>query len=262
MLFRVHAPGGRTVYLLGSVHLLSADASTLPAVVDSAFSQAGTIVFEVNTDTMKARAQELALHGRNPAGTTLRASLSPQGAARADTLLHAYGLSVDALGGYKPWLVSVMMGQLAMQKNGFQSQFGVDMQIDARAHAAGKQITGLETMDSQLKLFDGLSPVDQEKMLVSGHTPDSASHELVRVKNAWLSGNLSALDSLLTRSMADSPSLWATMITNRNRIWIPKIEQLLTGSCDALVVVGSGHLGGKEGVLALLRAKGYTIDQM
>jgi hypothetical protein len=261
MLFRVRGKTGATVYLLGSVHLLTADASRLPAEVDSAFSHASVVAFEVNTDTAKARAQELVLRGRNPTGVTLRSLLSAPAAARTDTLFHAYGMSLDMLASLKPWLASVMMSQLAMQKNGFQPQFGVDQQIDARAHAAGKEIVGLESMDAQLSLFDGLSAGDQEKMLVSGHTPDSASIELSRVKEAWVNGNLSQLDSLLNRTIP-SPTLLSAMVTDRNKAWTPEIEDLLHGSCDALIVVGAGHLVGKQGLLELLRLKGYSIEQL
>jgi hypothetical protein len=62
--------------------------------------------------------------------------------------------------------------------------------------------------------------------------------------------------------MKSSPGVFAALITNRNQAWIPKLESLIRGKDDALVVVGAGHLVGKEGVVELLRAKGYTIEQL
>jgi uncharacterized protein YbaP (TraB family) len=262
MLYRVHGASGPTVYLLGSVHLLTAEAGKLPPEVDSAFSHADVVAFETNLDTIKMRAQELLLRGRFAAGSSLRSSLSPAGLARADTVLRSYGLTVDQMNGFKPWLVSVLLSQMAMQHANFLPQFGVDAQIDARAHAAGKSIIGLESADFQIGLFDSIAPADQELMLVSGHAPDSASVDLGRVKDAWLSGNAAAIDSLLNAGTADSPQLLAMLVTDRNKSWIPKIESMLNGPCDALVVVGAGHLVGKLGVVELLRAKGYTVEQM
>ena len=52
------------------------------------------------------------------------------------------------------------------------------------------------------------------------------------------------------------------MVSDRNKNWIPKIEELLKGKDDVLVVVGAAHLVGTQGVVALLKAKGYTIEQM
>jgi uncharacterized protein YbaP (TraB family) len=37
---------------------------------------------------------------------------------------------------------------------------------------------------------------------------------------------------------------------------------MLQGNDDALVVVGAAHLVGKQGVLELLKAKGYTVEQL
>jgi uncharacterized protein YbaP (TraB family) len=262
MLYRVHSATGPSVYLLGSVHLLTADAAKLPAVVDSAFSHADVIAFETNLDTIKMRAQELLLRGRYPAGASLRGSLSPAGVASADTILRSYGLTVDQMNGFKPWLVSVLLSQMAMQRANFQAQYGVDAQIDARAHAAGKTIVGLESADFQLGMFDAISAADQERMLTTGHSPDSASYALTRVKDAWLAGNAVALDSLLNEGTADAPDMLAMLVTNRNKSWVPKIEGMLKGPCDALVVVGAGHLVGKLGLVELLKAKGYTVEQM
>jgi uncharacterized protein YbaP (TraB family) len=70
------------------------------------------------------------------------------------------------------------------------------------------------------------------------------------------------LDSLINSRVAEAPTLFDALITARNRAWIPKIEALIQGGDDALVVVGAGHLVGTQGVVAMLRAKGYTLEQM
>ena len=108
MLFRIHGPTGATVYLLGSVHLLDPQAGKLPAEVDSAFAHAKTVAFETSLDTVQMRAMELMARGQYTGGATLRSSLSPAGAAKADSVLKLYGLSVDQVNRFKPWLVSVL----------------------------------------------------------------------------------------------------------------------------------------------------------
>ena len=262
MLFRVRGTAGATVYLLGSVHLLSPEAGKLPAEVDSAFVRAKTIAFETSLDTVQMRAQEMMGRARYSNGATLRSTLSPAGAAKADSLLKGYGLSVDQLNQFKPWFVSLIMGQLVMQKAKFAPEYGVDMQLNARAKAAGKPVVGLESVDFQMGLFDSITPADQEKMLTFGNEPDSTMHQLMVIKDAWIEGNATKLDSLLNSRMGDSPGLFATLITDRNKTWIPSIEQMLKGKDDVLVVVGAAHLVGKQGVLEMLKKKGYSIEQM
>ena len=262
MLFRVHGPNGATVYLLGSVHLLSAESATLPAEVDTAFAQAKSVGFETNIDTLQMRAQELLARAQYANGATLRSSLSPATIAHADSLIKNYGLSIDQLNNFKPWFVSVVLTQLILQKMNFKAELGVDMQLHAKAKAASKPEFGLESTDFQLGLFDSLSPQDQESMLKDVVAPDSAAKQLKAIRDAWSSGDAAALDGLLNSGMKTSPGVFTTLITNRNRAWIPKLESLIRGKDNALVVVGAGHLVGKDGVVEMLRAKGYTIEQL
>ncbi len=262
MLFRVHGTGGATVYLLGSVHLLSADAATLPPEVDTAFAHAKTVAFETSLDTVMIRGQELMAHARYANGATLRTSLSPASLAKLDTILPEYGLSLDQVNGFKPWMVAIVLTQLTMQRANFQPQYGVDAQINAKAHEVGKPTIGLESVDFQLGLFDALSPADQERLVIETRAPDEEIKELGQVKDAWSTGNTAMLDSLLNSRMRSDPALLAALVTNRNRDWVPKIESMLKGSDDVLVVVGAGHLVGKQGVVELLRTKGYKVEQL
>jgi uncharacterized protein YbaP (TraB family) len=262
MLFRIRGPSGATVYFLGSVHLLSPEAGALPAVVDNAFARAKTIAFETSLDTVMMHATDLLARAKYPDGATLRSSLSPAGAAKLDSVLHDYGLTIDQLNGYKPWFVSMAMSQVVMQRSHFEAQYGVDVQLNARAHDAHKTIIGLEPVEFQLGLFDSISPADQERMALEQGQPDSAAVELTRIKDAWLAGDVPRLDSIINRNAAKSASLYEILVYKRNRSWIPEIETLLNGKDDALIVVGAAHLVGKQGVLELLRVKGYTVEQL
>jgi uncharacterized protein YbaP (TraB family) len=261
MLFRVRGPHA-TVYLLGSVHLLTPEAGKLPPEVDTAFAHAKTIAFETSLDSLQARAPELLALARNAPGTTLRSALSPAGATKADSVLKGYGLSVDALATFKPWFATLVMTQLMIQKAQFQAQYGVDAQINTRARAAQKPTVGLESVDFQLHLFDSFSPTEQEQMLVSSTSLDSATAGLVSIKDAWLAGNTVKLDSLLNVSKVETPTIYTKIVVERNKSWIPKIDAMLQGTDDVLVVVGAAHLVGKDGVIEMLKAKGYTIEQL
>ena len=262
MLFRVTGPKGGTVYLLGSVHLLSPEAGKLPRIVDSVFNRSKTIAFETRIDSLQMRAFELFAKASYPKGKTLRSELSPAGVARLDTLLKAYGIPAEQVDGYKPWFVSLLFTQLVMKRANFSAQYGVDAQLNARAHETGKTLVGLEPVDAQLGLFDNISTADQERMVLQSVGPDSSAHMLMEIKEAWQTGDAATLDRLLNYGLKDCPSLFAALVTNRNRSWMPKIESLLQESDDALVVVGAAHLVGKQGVVEMLRAKGYTVQQM
>ena len=262
MLFRVRGPNGACMFLLGSVHLLSAEAGKLPPAVDSAFERAKTVAFETSFDSLQLRAMEMMTRARYQNGATLRSSLSPAGAARLDTVLKSYGLTVEQVNGFKPWFVSMLLMQTVMQRAHFEAKYGVDMQLNARAHTANKSIVGLESVEMQLGMFDSLSPAEQESMVLKSNGPDSSSRVLMKIKDAWMTGDVAALDALLNEGLKDVPTIFAKLVSDRNAAWIPKIEQMVKTGDDALIVVGAGHLVGKNGVVEMLRAKGYKVDQL
>jgi uncharacterized protein YbaP (TraB family) len=56
--------------------------------------------------------------------------------------------------------------------------------------------------------------------------------------------------------------MYQRLLVERNKNWMPKIEALFTRRGRALVVVGAAHLVGPDGLLAMLKAKGYTVEQL
>ena len=262
MLFRAVGPKGATVYLLGSVHLLTAEAGQLPSVVDSAFARSKTVAFETSLDTAMLNAQDLLGRAQYSGGATLRSSLTAPAIARLDTILQGYGMTVDQMNGFRPWFVTVILSQLAMQRANFQADYGVDIQLNTRAHAAHKSSVGLEPVEYQFGLFDTMSPADQETMVLQSEPPDSAIAELTRIKDAWVAGDTAALDSIVNRATPGSARLMDELVTQRNRNWLPKIEAFLGGTDDVLVVVGAAHLVGKQGLIEMLRARGYRVEQL
>ena len=60
----------------------------------------------------------------------------------------------------------------------------------------------------------------------------------------------------------DFPAMADRLLSDRNRRWIPKLEGYLQSGQTYFVVAGAAHMGGPEGVLALLRERGYKIEQL
>ena len=261
-LWRVRGPRA-TVYLLGSIHLMTADAYPLDSVVEAAYADADRVVFEVNLDTLQMRSMEMIARAQLPAGQTLQSVVSPETIRMLESRLPAYNMTLAQVQRFKPWMVSLLLGQLEYQKAGLKAEYGLDMHFNARAREAGKPRGGLETVDFQLGLFDTFTPADQEALLRQTLTElDSTNANMARMRSAWQVGNVAALDSALNKSMSRYPNVKAVLLSDRNRRWVPQIEEMLKGTQDVLIVVGAGHLAGPESVVALLRARGYTVEQL
>ena len=78
---------------------------------------------------------------------------------------------------------------------------------------------------------------------------------------AWRIGDIKGLDKIITEYTKDYPAMQKRFFTNRNQKWLAKIEKLLQGDKDVLVVVGAGHLVGKDSVVDLLTRKGFKAEQ-
>jgi uncharacterized protein YbaP (TraB family) len=48
------------------------------------------------------------------------------------------------------------------------------------------------------------------------------------------------------------------LVNNRNNRWIPIIEKAIVTN-PIFIAVGAGHLGGKKGLIYLLRKRGYQV---
>ena len=150
---------------------------------------------------------------------------------------------------------------LEMQKLGYDSAYGVDRHFFTKAQKAGKEIKGLETVEFQLGLFDNLSGQMQEFFLLQS-LEDLKDIE-VRIKemvDAWTQGNVKDLEGIL-EGMREYPELFQALVVSRNQKWIPQIEQALQQPEPAFIVVGALHLLGKEGLVAALQDKGYSVEQ-
>jgi uncharacterized protein YbaP (TraB family) len=266
ILYRVDGPSGATVYMLGSIHLLSADAYPLAQHVERAYADAERVYFEVSLDSLQARAAEMVPRALWQNGQTLRGAIPADLYAQVEQTAAQYagmGISMAVLDRFEPWMVAMMFSQLEWAKAGLQAQHGVDMHFEGRAQQDGKALGSLESVDFQLGLMDGFTPEQQVEMLRQTLEDLPKTGEMMgKMVAAWRAGDAAAIDSLMNGSMGRYPQLYATMLTDRNAAWVPQIEQLLRGSDDVLVVVGAAHLVGDESVVAMLRERGYTVEQL
>ena len=119
---------------------------------------------------------------------------------------------------------------------------------------ANKEVLGLETAEFQIDLLDGLPAKTQEESLLQTLKElDQFEAEFEQLVRAWASGQEKQLDNLLLQSFKEYPDVYAKLISERNRNWLPKIESHLQGGNKTLVVVGAAHLVGRDGVVELLK---------
>jgi uncharacterized protein YbaP (TraB family) len=255
-----------TVYLAGSIHMLKAGESQLPAGFEKAYEDSEALLMEVDLDDLDPLEAQgwMMTHARFPEGKTL---LDALGKERYDIVAEEsskLGVPIEGLAQFEPWMIALTLVQLEYMKLGFNPEQGVEKQLERRAVADKKEITGLETLPEQLGLLDGMSDEDQARFLeLTVNELENVERETDLLLAAWRGGNLDKLDQLLTEEYDAFPGLFKTLVSDRNKRWMPALQKLLNDEKkDYLVVVGALHLVGKEGLLDMMQAQGIKARQL
>jgi uncharacterized protein YbaP (TraB family) len=252
------------VYLVGSVHVLSSDFYPLNATLESAYKDSNLLVEEIDLGEGGAGAQmQMLQRGMLPSSTTLQKVLTPATYALLTKHVATAGIPIEPMQLLKPWMVALMLEAMEWQKAGLDPEMGLDKHFYDRAQADHKTVQGLETIDYQLSRFDEMPMADQDHLLSQTlKDVDTEQAEMGKLVAAWRNGDVPTVERIVLSSLKAEPKLYQRLLVERNRNWIPKIEALFNRPGKALVVVGAAHLVGPDGLVALLKGKGYSVEQM
>jgi uncharacterized protein YbaP (TraB family) len=262
-LWKVSSPTG-AVYVVGSIHLLTKDYYPLSPALDAAFKDSNLLVEEADLGEMEAPATQFKLltRGLLPANQTLDKVISPATYAMVVTRVAGLKIPIEPLQRFKPWMLAMTLVEMEWQKAGFDASLGLDRHFYDRARSDGKMVQGLETIDYQLSLFDGMTIDQQERMLAESlEDLDEERANVFKLTDAWKAGDAAAVERIMIDDMKGDPVMYQRLLVDRNRAWLPTLDTLLSRGARAFVVVGAAHLVGPDGLLAMLRAKGYTVEQ-
>ena len=254
-----------TIYLLGSVHLLTSDAYPLDKNIETAYRTSKKIVFETDIGGMNApavQAKMMAL-GMYPEGQTLQQNISSETYSMLEKKVTGLGLSVDLLNNLRPWMCALTLVLFELQKMGFDPQYGIDKYFFRKAQQDEKEMIFLESIDYQISLFADMNSQEEESFLQQTLKDlEVVKTMLADIIKAWEQGDAPRLGSILTMSFKEHPDIYNRFLAQRNKEWVNTIEDLILNGDSALVVVGAGHFVGPDNLLQLLRSRGYTIDQI
>jgi uncharacterized protein len=263
--WKATAKQGGTIYLAGSVHLLSAGYYPLSPAFDSAFKASDLLVEEVDMGDMLAPESQMLMltRGMLPAGQSLEKIVSAKTYRLVSAKIEALGLPKGPLNQFKPWALALTLQLLEFQKAGFNADLGLDKHFYDMAVAAGKPVQGLETVAFQISRFDEMSIELQDRFLAETLEQTETTKAVVtKLADAWKSGDAVAVEAIVLADLKGEPEIYQRLLVDRNRTWLPKIEALFSRPKPAFVVVGAAHLVGADGLLHMLRSKGYIIEQL
>ena len=268
-------------YLYGTVHVPDARVLELPEVVRRAFNASDVFTAEIPLDA----ATQVGMMGKImlPPGQDLRKLAGEDVFARVVRVVgKVLGSSVPpgaadifamVLAPMKPWAVMGQVELLEYLPDISAGRQPLDAMLYGMADKAGKELGALETVDEQVAVFEGFTPEEQVRLLVSAlddiEKPRpgglSPAQELV---NLYLAGDLNQLSAELDQQNPDDQALKKKMVARVVDDRNAKMAEKIAARCAAkparsyFFAVGALHYAGETGIINQLTKKGVKITRL
>jgi len=256
------ADADTTIWLYGTIHLLPKGEPGLQGAAKTAFDKSDTLALEVLLPSdPQVAARAMFRRGLSP---NLPPVIERLPAAKRPALAAALKTTAipDAvLPSMETWLVALTLSTAQLAKLQLDAGEGVEARL--RAAAKGKTLVGLETLDEQLALFDGLAETDQRVLLAATveELPGMAT-EVGKMLDAWRSGDVERLAAQMNDDLDANPVLRETLLSKRNARWAQWIKARMATPGTVFVAVGAGHLAGPDSVQAMLAKAGLKAERV
>ena len=248
----------KPVYVYGTMHLLCAKDALLSSNLKQVISDADEIYFEIDMDDFGELLTGFK-QGKMKNDTTLADLYSSDEYQRVKDFFAGHGMRMELqmLNKMQPMLISALVYQAILP---CEQADGIELSIMQFAHQYKKEIRGLETAAFQASVLDNIPYAAQAKeLLYSIDSVQSTASETEQMMKLYKEQDLDKLlDYSLKSEGGTTTEVQDVMINQRNENWVNQFP-VITKNKTLLIAVGAGHLGGKAGLLNLLKEKGYQV---
>ena len=245
-------------YLFGTIHLIDSNSFFMGEGLLCRFNAADTLVMELSMDLEETMAaMEKAVLDNDQ---TLEDVMSPEEySIFKNYVIDSLGINEAMFNASMNNLKPFFAWQQASMAEQMKSGKSYELKFLEMANKAEKPILGLETAMEQMSFFDSISIEEQVKMTIQGIREFRQDEkELQELIDAYTRQEMETLYALMHDSSPEFMEYEDIFLTNRNKNWISKIEDMVSQS-SVFIAVGAGHLGGPNGVVKLLKEAGYTL---
>jgi uncharacterized protein len=258
------ADSDTTVYLFGTIHMLPEGQGWRTPAMESALAGADELVLEVaNIDDAMASAKAMAKLGMSPGLPPIAERVPKDKRAALRAMIAESGYPEAVFDRLETWAAALPLLGVTFKRLGLDPSLGVEKQIGTPFRAAGKTVTGLETVEQQLGYFDGLSEDAQRALLLS--VVEESAETRAQFKDmlaAWASGDLKGIERTFDDETQMSPELKAALMSRRNAAWADWLAKRMEKPGTVFVAVGAGHLAGSDSVQKMLKKKGLKAKRV
>lgn len=241
-------------YLYGTVHMICKKDFLISETLKKKFSGTDKLFLEIDMDDpgMNMKMLQLSmLQGKKLSDFFNKEEYDKLNVFFRDSI----GMPLTMFNTMKPF---VLFSIISMKTLNCNEQESYEMSFVKMAKDQSKEVLGLETIEDQMKIFDDMPDSVQAQMLMRyANEFYEQKEEFSKMIELYKQQNLTALYNQ-TISSPDIAGSEDVLLFNRNRNWIPVMEGAMK-EAKVFFAVGAGHLAGENGVINLLRTKGYAV---
>lgn len=258
-------------YLYGTIHIIPKADYFMSEATKKAFDASQKVTFEINMKEMNNPMAMMSMMSKvmMPNGKRLKDLISADDYKLVKQRFDSLGMPIQMLERIKPMFLSVMVGNDGEKMSldgdgGMGKSTSYEMEFMKMGETQNKEFGGLETVEFQMGIFDSIPYEAQAEMLVKSIKggSGSGSSDMKKMVDMYKAQDIDAMSQMLQSSEESELASYENMlIINRNRNWIPIMAKTMSEKVT-FFAVGAGHLGGKEGVVNLLRKEGYSLKPL
>lgn len=256
---------GSVIYLGGTIHVLNESDYPLPAAFDSAYQNSESVVLETDLSTLEDpdALQQLVWLSMYHDGRILKDVLSAETFEAVKQAFIAADLELDDSTRFKPGFISLTLTGQKFAELGLEYTSGVDYHFYNLASSDNKDVYHFESPEEQIQIIAELgSGYEDEFLRQTMNDLDTIEEGMGEMIASWRVGGVGFIEEMCLEMRDEFPEMYKNFVVDRNQAMYQQIETLLASQQTEFVLVGTLHVIGEDGLLAILEDVGYSVQQL
>ncbi|MCS6930017.1 MAG: TraB/GumN family protein [Saprospiraceae bacterium] len=250
-------------YVLGTIHLIPKEQFQLSDAIRRVLREVNQVVFEIDLNEVMNGVGLLKVMPRAfmNGGQTLRNLLSEEEYVFVREVMSKHSaIPMSMMERMKPLFVGSLLESQRVEQGDNNLLTSVEVELYRLARKYRLAVGGLETIEYEIGLFDSIPYALQARLLVEQLRQQNApKEEFAQMVTLYQQKDVQAMEAVVRQTLGKDSLVQEILVYRRNRSWIPTMVQKMHRQ-PTLFAVGAGHLGGPQGVIALLRQAGYRVE--
>ncbi len=268
-LWKVTDKNGNSMYCFGSIHATDGNIK-YPDYFETAYAACDSLAFEydVTSSLDLENAMNTMQYYIYTDGTTIKDHIPEEDYEQAVEILKENKMYISSYDYFNIIFWISLMENVCISQSGLDALQGVDIQLINRAKEDDKAVLEVESEKEQLEMFNNFSE-ELQVYLLEDYLGEGVIEEQTAIveetyeqwkKGEEITQETSAEMTKEEQALYDEYN--NALLTERNIKMADTAESYMKSGNTVMMVVGTAHYYGEDGVLSLLEARGCTVERI